>query len=355
MASLYKRRLKSGEVWYGQVRLRDGRWKTFNTHCPGRREAKDVVAGIEAEIAAGRDPFHVESNGVGDTISGVANRYFDACARSWSRSTLVSRQHTVRIVTEVLADRPLETLTRDDISQFRDHLIEHLSPHSVNIHLRNLRALMNWAARELFPEWRPPSIAQVKAPGAEHRDSLTPDELQSVLAASEQFKINGESITPFIAFLAWTGLRRGEALSAEWEWIQDAFILVPAGRTKSGQARAVPLTAPVKKLLAERPEPHTGRIFSAMNEKVTKLFPKAVQAAGITRHLKLHNLRDTFIITALNAGVPLPVVSQIVGHSDIRITIRSYGRFGNSELQEAAKRISRTNSTTNLLRTTSSD
>jgi hypothetical protein len=85
----------------------------------------------------------------------------------------------------------------------------------VNIHLRNLRAMMNWAQRELYPDWRPPSVAQVKAPGAEHRDRLTPDELQSVLAASEQFKINGESIAPFIAFLAWTGGEARQALAAE--------------------------------------------------------------------------------------------------------------------------------------------
>jgi hypothetical protein len=84
-------------------------------------------------------------------------------------------------------------------------------------------------------------------------------------------------------------------------------------------------------------------------QKVTKLFPKAVRLAGIARPLKLHNLRDTFIVMALNAGVPLAVVSQIVGHSDIRITIRSYGRFGSTELEAAAKRLSRALFTTNII------
>lgn len=341
MSSLYKRKLKTGEFWYGKVKLRNGTWKDFNTNASSKREAREMVAGIESEIAAGRDPFVAAEKGGGESISEVSTRYFEACGQSWSRSTLVSRQHTVRLAKQVLAEKPLRLLTRDDIAQFRDHLVERLSPHSVNIHLRNLRALMNWAQRELYSDWRPPSVVQVKAPGAEHRDSLTPDELQSVLTASEGFKINGESIAPFLAFLAWTGVRRGEALAAEWDWVKNGFLLVPAGRTKSGQARAVPLTTPVRKMLSDRPEPHKGRIFAAMNEKVTKLFPKAAKLAGISRPLKLHNLRDTFIVMALNAGVPLPVVSQIVGHSDIRITIRSYGRFGNTELQEAAKRLSR--------------
>lgn len=56
MASFYKRKLKSGEVWYANVKLATGQWKLFNTHCETKTAAKEVAAEFQRKILLGLDP-----------------------------------------------------------------------------------------------------------------------------------------------------------------------------------------------------------------------------------------------------------------------------------------------------------
>lgn len=58
------RKLKSGIVWYGQIKLLNGDWKQFNTGCADERKARKVVEIAEREIAAGRNPFSERKGGI---------------------------------------------------------------------------------------------------------------------------------------------------------------------------------------------------------------------------------------------------------------------------------------------------
>ena len=40
---------------------------------------------------------------------------------------------------------------------------------------------------------------------------------------------------------------------------------------------------------------------------------------------RFHDLRHVAATTLLQAGVPMPVVSRILGHSSIQITVDTYG------------------------------
>ena len=62
-----------------------------------------------------------------------------------------------------------------------------------------------------------------------------------------------------------------------------------------------------------------------------------IRQAGI-RRLKLHNLRDTFAVQSLLSGVPLAVVSAILGHASVVTTIKHYASIAGDELRIAAER-----------------
>jgi integrase len=52
-------------------------------------------------------------------------------------------------------------------------------------------------------------------------------------------------------------------------------------------------------------------------------FPDAVESAELKGVVTMHSLRHLF----LTMGVPITVVSELLGHSDIDLTVKRYGRF----------------------------
>ena len=61
--------------------------------------------------------------------------------------------------------------------------------------------------------------------------------------------------------------------------------------------------------------------------------------AGI-EDVRLHDLRHTHASHAVMNGVPVPVVSQLLGHKNVRMTLR-YAHLGDREIEAAAERVGR--------------
>ncbi len=132
-------------------------------------------------------------------------------------------------------------------------------------------------------------------------------------------------------------MRRGEALQAEWSWINGDFLCVPGFLTKTQTKRLIPITNELRALLGDLPKRKV-RLFPGLTDAVTKRFRKAVILAGIGRPLHLHNLRDTFIVQALVAGVPAFMVAKICGNS-VRVIEEHYSQFGSEEFSVALKHL----------------
>jgi len=59
--------------------------------------------------------------------------------------------------------------------------------------------------------------------------------------------------------------------------------------------------------------------------------------AGI-EDVRLHDLRHTHASHAVMNGVPVPVVSRLLGHSNVRMTLR-YAHLEDREIEKAAERV----------------
>ena len=66
--------------------------------------------------------------------------------------------------------------------------------------------------------------------------------------------------------------------------------------------------------------------------QINVLMEQHLGAAGLTRHYSPHCLRHTFATHLLNAGVPLEVLKELMGHHSIQITLRY------TQLYDATKR-----------------
>ena len=61
------------------------------------------------------------------------------------------------------------------------------------------------------------------------------------------------------------------------------------------------------------------------------------EEAGL-EDVRLHDLRHTHASHAVMNGVPVPVVSRMLGHSNVRMTLR-YAHLGDRDIEAAAERV----------------
>jgi integrase len=61
--------------------------------------------------------------------------------------------------------------------------------------------------------------------------------------------------------------------------------------------------------------------------------------AGLAKEPRVHDLRHTCASWMIQAGVPLPVIQQHLGHESIQTTIGVYGHLDRRSAQAAADAI----------------
>ena len=67
------------------------------------------------------------------------------------------------------------------------------------------------------------------------------------------------------------------------------------------------------------------------------LWYRVRREAGI-EDVRLHDLRHTHASHAVMNGVPVPVVSRLLGHSSVSMTLR-YAHLGDRDIERAAERV----------------
>lgn len=94
-------------------------------------------------------------------------------------------------------------------------------------------------------------------------------------------------------------------------------------RGKTGVEFTVPLLSPAVAIL----EKYKGKLPIISNVKYNSYVKEVVTAAGIKKPVTTHWARHTGATLLLNAGVPIEVVSKILGHSSIKMTERIYAKM----------------------------
>lgn len=94
-------------------------------------------------------------------------------------------------------------------------------------------------------------------------------------------------------------------------------------RGKTGVDYTVPLLPPALAIL----EKYNGKLPVLSNQKYNKYLKEVATAAGLNKPLTTHWARHTGGTLLLNAGVPMGVVSKVLGHKSVKITERIYAKW----------------------------
>lgn len=142
---------------------------------------------------------------------------------------------------------------------------------------------------------------------------LTLDEVQKLADCASP------NVRAAIWISVYTGLRRGEICTIRAEDIGPDTITLRSGMTKTDKHRTVPIIPPLRPWLAYLP-------LAIGARGIGSGFVNARTDAGMP-HVTFHDLRRSCATLMLAKGVPLNVISKLLGHSTVSVTAARYAHL----------------------------
>ncbi len=199
-----------------------------------------------------------------------------------------------------------------------------VAPATVNRALTTLKKLFHHAEKCGYGISNPTRGVEFLNEGAGRMRVVSFEEEIAYLAAASQ------PLKDIAQIILDTGLRPEEVFRIRVENLDFGArtIFNPFGKTKAAR-RKVTMSANVYDLLKRRAkEVKSPFVFPSKGNgdwpigSVRKAHDAAVERAGIMDHFRLYDLRHTFATSAVAAGVDLPTLSAILGHTSIQMTMR---------------------------------
>lgn len=192
------------------------------------------------------------------------------------------------------------------------------------------------------------------------RREFSLEELRQIQSAAQQM---GSEWALLITIGIYTGLRLGDCCRLSWQEVdlkRGIIQLVPHKTRKFGRMVTIPIHPELLSHLTEQQNlqtepsraanglvlPEIATLYLTEHWRLDNALKRIFSAAGIRTSIRLegrlqdtpdatfHSLRHTFVSFAANAGVPLPVVASIVGHSSTSMT-RHYYHENEESLRKA--------------------
>jgi integrase/recombinase XerD len=205
--------------------------------------------------------------------------------------------------------------------------------------IRVWKRLFHWAFDEgLLPadparKLRRPHLPP-KSPSA-----ISEEDIRKILEIAKQSKAPQRNYA-MILFLADTGARVGGVASlttVNLDLKKRRAIVLEKGRGGKKE-RLVFFTEEtaiaLENWLSVRPNTDSDKVFLIQESGIYQVLKRLAKKAGIKGHWNPHAFRHAFARRMLAKGMSIGVVSHLMGHSSIQVTVDFYGRFSNDELQE---------------------
>lgn len=325
MASLRKRTYKSGTtVWV--IEYSNGRKNLRKTLGPiDKRTAQQIFHQFCGKLAKQKLGFN--------EIQKIALKDFQAkmlaaikaekAARTFERDSQVMANFV-----SYFGNVFLDSLVINELEEYRLHRLKSVSPATVNLEFRHLKAIFNRAIRKnyimvnLFERIKP-----LREPESDLPRFLELDEIEIV---REAFK--GDDFESLVEFYLLTGARLREPLSLTWDDVdlKRKYIVIRSEYTKGRKHRIVSFEddEALETLICRLPTRDDNRLFGPKDNRpqwkkrwISRKTSRTLTRCGFP-WASCHTFRHTYISHLVMAGVPLFTVQQLVGHSDYKTTLR---------------------------------
>jgi integrase len=321
--------------------------------------AREEAKRLKREIDIGRDPLGERvAYREAPTVSELCDRYLEEHAAK-KRGGPEDRRMIERTVRRELGARKVADVTYTDIDRLHRKLTVSSArkktggaPYAANRLLALLSKMFSLSIR-----WgmRPDNPAKGVERNPEERRVrfLGGDELRRLTDALAEH--SSQPAANAIRLLLLTGARSGEVLSATWDQfnLEIGIWTKPSSHTKQKREHRVPLSAPARQLLSEMKEAASRQTRERRRESSPYLFAarlgegpmvdlksswRAICCSADLQDLRLHDLRHSFASMLASAGLSLPVIGALLGHTQPGTTAR-YAHLFDDPLRAATERV----------------
>jgi integrase/recombinase XerD len=274
-----------------------------------------------------------------ETVKNLLPKFIENLkSKGRSPSTILAyRADLEQLITFLLGkNKPLiEQVRTEDLEAFRDTLlVEKYTTKSVSRKLNAVKTFFRWLIGEnVITSDVSLSVAHPKI------ESTLPKFLSQLEYRALRDVVRGDiRIAAIVELILQTGMRISEVANLKTENIKGDSIKVEAYATQP--ERTIPLNKPAKdalnSYLASRPKSDSPYVFISKTGH-----PLAVRniRAAIDRYMQraevpdysVNDLRTTFIVENLKAGVDIVLLSQVAGHKRLSTTERYFELAGITE------------------------
>lgn len=328
---------KRNKVWWMSF-VHQGRQIRRTTGSTDRRLAEAILAKVKVKLIEGQYFDRLEEQE--RTFQEMAERYVKERVAGASRHGERRAKCMLAHLLPVFGHMVLAHVTPKEIAAYKwRRQQEQAAPATIVKELAFMKTAFNVAIREW--EWcRDNPVCRVSMGKVNNaRVRYCDDETFARL-----YQACPTWLQPIVMVARYTGLRRENVVSLQWEQVDLARGVVILDHTKNGDRLGIPLCDPAMKTLEtlkpSRPYA-SGAVFlrttgePVTGDMVTIAFRRVCKAVGVV-NFRFHDLRHTFASALVQKGVDLYRAQRLLGHRDGRMTQR-YAHLAPENLREAVQ------------------
>jgi integrase len=350
-------------AWALRYRVSSGREREVTIGAAENRRLADAYKRgreLRREIEDGGDPLgEREEKRTAPTVAQLAERFIaDALPSRAPRTQAEYRAMLRDWILPSLGRLKVAAVEREDIEKLHRKITEAGKPRRANSVKSLVSTLFNEAIIwKMRPEHTNPAELVKGNRENGHERYLAPDETERLMEVLDRWREKRPDSVDAIALAMLTGARRGELLSMRWADIDldRATWNKPASTTKQrkphhsvlGEAALAVLQrrkderdAAGGKIIRLRATADPGHVFRGAGSKthcntLERDWYQIRCAAGI-EDVRFHDLRHSFASVLVGAGISLPIIGRMLGHSKPATTQR-YSHLADEPLRAAAE------------------
>ena len=317
-----------------------------------RKRAKDIAAKVflkedpSEELKSFRQEAR-DKKAAAKTIKDLCHDYLVLHAAPNKR--LKSRKEDERVINSYLipafGDSAVTELTYRDIETWRLNMKD--KPYQANRILACFSKMYSLAVKWGWCE-KNPVIGVTRYPEEKRVRYLDEEELHRLMVVLERH--GNYPVANALKLMLLTGARKGEVLNATWGQfnLDKGLWIKPSHMTKQKKTEYVPLLGEALDLIKElqkraeeeeRSSPDSpmfpGRIPGEPLKEIKKFWARVCHEAQL-EDAHIHDLRHTYASYLVSAGLSLPTLGKLLGHTQAGTTLR-YAHLADAALREGTQ------------------
>lgn len=308
-------------------------WKTG----PARTEAGE----LKKRVDRGEDPMgEIEAGRAAPTVLDLCQRYEDeSLPKKRPASQRNDKAMIKREIKPALKHLKVSEVRFADVDDLHRKITKRGAPIVANRVVALLSKMFTLSIRWGWRADNPAKGVERNQEQKRHR-YLSADEMAALTKALTEH--DDQQAANIIRLLLLTGARRGEVQAMRWDALDltDGVWTKPGSTTKQKTMHRVPLSAPARQLLSElrgKADDDAEYVFPSRmgghRVELKKNWAALRKAAGIP-DVRMHDLRHTYASVLASAGMSLPIIGALLGHSQPATTAR-YAHLFDDPLRKA--------------------